>query len=235
MKTKLTLLAMAMLLVLAACGNKTDALTGTSAPASAGTAENASKESEKETGAVESIVEDVVEVIDEAAKPQPGDVTNKMYFTEDIFFTSSTSLEFDEGVEYGSSTSTGYFWIDEDHNAEVSFSRGDGFIAPLFDPLNASEGSYQGTMGYEGDIELHFVTEGKDGEIYEIMVGSHSDVATYKPDEKYVELFLQLVEDFLNSGITAESKMSDIQYDTAVLSETNTANFFTSPDAIAAE
>lgn len=229
MKKKLILLTLAMLLVLAACSNKTDA------PASAGASENASKESEKETGAVESVVKEVSDAIEEAAKPQQGDVTNKMYFTEDIFFTSSTSLEFDEGGEYGSSTCTGYLWIDEDHNAEVDFSRGDGFIAPLFDPLNTPEGAYQGTMGYEGDIELHFVTEGKDGEIYEIMVGSHSDVDTYKPDEEYVELFLQLVEDFLNSGITAESKMSDIQYDPAVLSETNTANFFTSPDAIAAE
>lgn len=229
MKKKLTLLAMAMLLVLAACGNKTDA------PASPGTSENVSKESEKETGAVESVVKEVSDVIEEAVKPQQGDVTNKMYFTEDIFFTSSTPLEFDGGTEYGSSTSTGYLWIDEDHNAEVDFSRGDGFIAPLFDPLNTPEGAYQGTMGYEGDIELHFVTEGKDGEIYEIMVASHSDVDTYKPDEEYVELFLQLVEDFLNSGITAESKMSDIQYDTAVLSESNTANFLTSPDAIAVE
>ena len=231
MKKKLTLLTMAMLLVLAACGNKTDAPTGTSAPTSAGASENASKESEKETGAVESVVKEVSDAIEEAAKPQKGDVTNKMYFTEDIFFTSSTPMEFDGW--YTSYTS--YLWKDENHYGGADFVRGDDHIVPLYEPLNTPEGTYKGIMSYDGDIELSFVTEGKDGEKYEIYVTSAADVDTYKPDEEYVELFLQLVEDFLNSGITAESKMSDIQYDTAVLSETNTANFLTSPDAIAAD
>lgn len=225
MKKKLTLLTLAILLVLAACGNKTDT------PASAGADENASKESEKEIGAVESVVKQVSDAIEEAAKLQKGDVTNKMYFTEDIFFTSSTPLEF---YEWGT-FSTDYQWKDEGHAGGVNFVRGDDYIARLFDPLNTPEGAYQGTMSYDGYIDLSFVTEGKDGEKYAIYVVSAADVDTYKPDEEYVERFLQLVEDFLNSGITAESKMSDIQYDPAVLSETNTANFFTSPDAIAAE
>ena len=235
MKKKLTLLTMTMLLVLAACGNKTDTPTGTSAPASAEASANTSKESEKETGAVESVVGEVVEAIEEAAMPQQGDITNKMYFTEDIFFTSSAPLEFEEWYASPTSTATAYLWKDEDHYAGADFIRGDGYIVPLFNPLNTPEGAYQGTISYDGFIDLSFVTEGKDGEKYEIGVTSAADVDTYKPDEEYVELFLQLVEDFLNSGITAESKMSDIQYDTAVLSETNTANFFTSPDAIAAE
>lgn len=222
MKKKLTLLAMAMLLVLAACGNKTDAPTGTSAPAS--------KESEKESGAVESIVEDVVEVIEEAAKPQPGDVTNKMYLGEDVFFTSAVSLEFD-GWE---GNYIDYSWKDENHSGVVEFLNSD-YILHLYKPLNTPEGEYRGVIYPEregGWMELNFVTEDKDGEKYEITVVSAMDVDTYQPDEEYVKLFLQLVEEFLNSGIAGELKMSDIRYDLSVPAGDN---FFTSPDAIAAE
>ncbi len=227
MKKQLTLLTLAMLLVLAACGNKTEA------PASAGTSANASKETE--TGTSESIVGEASEAIEEAAKPQQGDVTNKMYFTKDVSFTSSTPLEFVAWNESGSSTAIYYEWKEEDHYAYVTFGSGDGYIVDLFDPLNTPEGAYQGTMSYEGCIELKFQTEDKDGEKYEIRVVSADDINTYKPDEEYVKLFQKLVEEFLVSGVVTDAKMSDIQYDTAVLSETNTANFFTSPDAIAAE
>ncbi len=230
MKKKLTLLTLAMLLVLAACGNKTDAPTGTSAPASAGESKNASKESEKETGAVESVVKEVSDAIEEAAKPQKGDVTNKMYFGEDVFFTSAVSLEFDKWE----GNYVDYSWKDEDHYGGVEFMNS-GYILHLYEPLNTPEGEYRGVIFPEregGNIELTFMTEDKDGEKYEIRVASAIDVDTYQPDEEYVKLFLQLVEEFLNSGIAGELKMSDIRYDLSVPAG---ENFFTSPDAIAAE
>lgn len=224
MKKKLILMAMvmAMLLVLAACGNKNDA------PASAGTSENTSKESEKETGAVESIMGEVADAIEDAAKLQPGDVTNKMYFAEDIFFTSSTPLEFLEWEDYStgfSSYSTGI-----DHTSPITLCLGDeyAFGYELINSLNTPEGLYRGGMA-GGSIDLYFEAEGKDGRKYGIYVGAS------EPTEEHIAFFLQLVEDFLDSGIAVESKMSDIQYDPAVLSETNTKNFFTSPDAIAAD
>ena len=224
MKKKLTLLTLAILLVLAACGNKTDA------PASAGTSENASKESEKEIGAVESVVKEVSDAIEEAAKPQQGDVTNKMYFTEDVSFTSSTLLEFGEWRESGSLTESWYSW-DKDPNSGIAFQSGDdyAFGYSLYNPLNTPEGAYKSEITIDGFMYLYFETEGKDGRKYGIAVNAN------EPTEEHVALFLQLVGEFLDSGVVTDAKMSDILFDTGVLSETIIADFFTSPDAIAAE
>lgn len=221
-KLKLTLLTLAMLTVLAACGNKAET------PVSAGSTENASKETEKETDAVETVVNEVSDTAGDTAKLSKGDVTNKMYFTEDIFFTSSISLEFDE---WKTPSYSDYSWKDENHSGGIEFMNSD-YIIHLYKPLTTPEGEYRGVIFPEregGYMELTFVTEDKDGEKYEIRVVSSIDVDIYKPDEEYVELFLQLVEDFLDSGIAGELKISDIQYDLGVPAG---ENFFTSPDAI---
>lgn len=272
MKKKLTLLVtIIMLLGLAACESKTEtpASSGASGNISSNESASTSKENsdavEKETSGIESVVEEIVEAIEGTKMPQKGDVTDKMYFSEDVYFTSSAPRMFYELYDYPELDPpyTGSYYKSADANEEEGkcifaatfFQSGDVLSLIELDgiPLNTPEGVYNSRIndgqGYK-EISFDFRTKGKDGREYYISVGASMTNVLEK--EKLAQSTLpglsneeadELTEEYLKRFLQLvqdflDSDLAAVHEMSNIqydLSVPNGENCFSSPNAIATE
>lgn len=189
------------------------------------TAPSASSESQlAETESIQT-AESIAETVSDAAPaeqtaeqikavaPKEGDVTDQIYVTKDIMFTSSTPLELAKISAYKNGTG----WKQPElPNSSFTIQTVDQAKYESMKPTGSRSLSIMMPEGiYEYELMgAGFYTETENGEYLYIRAtwnGLNADEYGHRENwYKTYEIFLQLVDDLLKSGNTKASEMSDI-------------------------